>query len=482
MKRHLKKLFVATLCVLLLITALPVGALADGPESCPAPASFPVMYSVVFLPGFHGILDLSGPPIVQLVPKGGAATAPKVIAYPHYAFVGWDKDFSCVNGPLIVTALYAQVYTVTFDPGEHGSFDPAGAAAVQHVVKGGSATAPTVIPDEGFRFTGWDADFTNVTGCITVTALYDPVYTVTFDPGEHGAFDPAGAAAVQQVASGGSATAPTVVPNEGFKFTGWDADFSNVTASITVTALYEPIYTVTFDPGEHGAFDPTGAAAVQQVGPGGSATAPTVIPDEGFEFTGWDSDFANITASKTVTALYEPILYAVTFQPNNGAATWSSEVAYQGKIVRPEDPKYCGNTFAGWYSDKELTQAWNFDTGVVTGNMTLFAKWTPIVITGLPDSITLYTGGRVTWNPSPSDGKWSFDDAYLSKSGNTFTALKVGETTVTYSVQCVKHTIKVTILQSELPQTGQPIDAAWLLSGISGVPLLAGFLVSRKKK
>ena len=482
MKRHLKKLFVATLCALLLLTALPVGALASGPDSPPVPESFPNIYSVVFLPGSHGVLDLSGPPLMQWVVKGGSATAPDVIAFPHFAFIGWDKDFSCVNGPMIVTALYAPVYTVRFDPGEHGAFDPAGAAAVQPVVKGGSATAPTVIPDGGFRFTGWDSDFTNITGCKTITALYEPVYTVTFDPGEHGAFDPAGANAVQQVSTGGSATAPTVIPDEGFKFIGWDSDFTNITASKTVTALYEPIYTVTFDPGEHGAFDPAGAAAVQPVAPGGSATAPTVIPDEGFEFTGWDSGFTNITASKTVTALYEPITYTVTFQPNNGTATWSSEVAYHATIVRPEDPKYCGYTFAGWYADKELTQAWNFDTGIATADMTLYAKWAPIVITGLPSTYTMYTGGRVTWDPSPSGGTWIFDDTYFSRSGNTFTALKVGEVTVTYSVQCVKHTVKVTILQSELPQTGQPIDTAWLLSGMSGVPLLAGFLVSRKKK
>lgn len=350
MKGFFKKFFVATLSALLLLAALPGGALACELEPCPDPDPCPAMYSVVFLPGLHGIFDLTGPPVVQLVAAGEAATAPTVIPCEHFAFTGWNKDFSSVSGPLIVTALYAPVYTVTFDPGEHGTFDPAGAAAVQQVVQGGSAVAPTVIPAEGFEFTGWDSDLTNITGC------------------------------------------------------------------------------------------------------------------------------------KTITALYGPITYTVTFQPNNGDPTWGVDVAYHATVARPADPEKCGNTFAGWYTDEALTQLWNFDTGTATADMTLYAKWTPIVITGLPNTYTMYTGGRVTWDPAPSGGTWSFDESYLSRSGGTFTALKAGEVNVVYSVECVKHTVRVTILQSELPQTGQPIDTAWLLSGISGVPLLAGFLVTRKKK
>ncbi len=410
MKGIFTKITVAVLCMVLTLFAFANAALACEPDP------HPVMYTVVFSFDGHGVFDPHGAPAIQQVPAGGAATAPTVIAFPHYAHVGWDKDFSNVTGHMLVTALYAPVYTVTFDPGEHGAFDPAGAAAVQEVVKGDDATAPTVIPDEGFKFVGWDVDFTNVTGCLTVTALYEPLYTVTFDEGEHGAFDPAGAVAVQQVLEGED------------------------------------------------------------------AIAPTVIPDEGFTFAGWDSVFTNITESITVTALYDPITYTVTFQPNNGGERWSVGVGYHAKITKPEDPKKCGSTFAGWFSDEALTLPWDFNSDVAKADMTLYAAWTPIVISGLPSTYTLYTGGRVTWNPAPDSGSWSYDEDYLSLSGGTFTALKAGETEVTYSVQCVEHTVKVTILQSELPQTGQPVDAAWLLSGISGLPLLAGLLVSRKKK
>jgi uncharacterized repeat protein (TIGR02543 family) len=43
----------------------------------------------------------------------------------------------------------------------------------------------------------------------------------------------------QTVESGKSATAPADPTRDGYKFTGWDKDFSSVTSNLTVTALYE---------------------------------------------------------------------------------------------------------------------------------------------------------------------------------------------------------------------------------------------------
>ncbi|HJK73074.1 MAG TPA: InlB B-repeat-containing protein, partial [Methanocorpusculum sp.] len=45
------------------------------------------------------------------------------------------------------------------------------------------------------------------------------------------------------------------------------------------------------------------------------------------------------------------------------------------KLTKPEDPVKDGYTFAGWHKDSACTQAWDFNDGI-TGDMTLYAKWT----------------------------------------------------------------------------------------------------------
>ena len=41
----------------------------------------------------------------------------------------------------------------------------------------------------------------------------------------------------------------------------------------------------------------------------------------------------------------------------------------------PADPKREGRIFAGWYTDEDCTQRWDFENNKVTDNMTLHAKW-----------------------------------------------------------------------------------------------------------
>ncbi|MBR1453787.1 MAG: InlB B-repeat-containing protein, partial [Lachnospiraceae bacterium] len=51
---------------------------------------------------------------------------------------------------------------------------------------------------------------------------------------------------------------------------------------------------------------------------------------------------------------------------------------YNGKITKPTDPVAEGYKFNGWYKEKLFTTAWNFDSDDVVGNITLYAKWTPV--------------------------------------------------------------------------------------------------------
>jgi uncharacterized repeat protein (TIGR02543 family) len=46
----------------------------------------------------------------------------------------------------------------------------------------------------------------------------------------------------------------------------------------------------------------------------------------------------------------------------------------------PQSPIRFDHAFQGWFLDQEGTFPWNFDTQIVTGNFTLYAKWSPITV------------------------------------------------------------------------------------------------------
>ena len=125
-----------------------------------------------------------------------------------------------------------------------------------------------------------------------------------------------------------------------------------------------------------------------QVRSGGKVTLPT--PEkEGYEFKGWftDSDFTTpfnpdtpITEDLTLYALFEEITvpqYKVTFNSNGGSEVAEQTVLEGEKAVKPADPTREGYEFAGWFTDEELKNEFDFDTEI-TANITLYAKWEPL--------------------------------------------------------------------------------------------------------
>lgn len=80
----------------------------------------------------------------------------------------------------------------------------------------------------------------------------------------------------------------------------------------------------------------------------------------------------NVTLSFTV---YE--LCTVTFDANgHGTAPAALENVQPGTaIAAPAAPEAEGWTFLGWYREASGETAWNFDTDLVEGSMTLYAKW-----------------------------------------------------------------------------------------------------------
>lgn len=65
----------------------------------------------------------------------------------------------------------------------------------------------------------------------------------------------------------------------------------------------------------------------------------------------------------------------VQFESNGGSPVEEQIVQYGEKVRKPEDPTRDGYSFDGWYADIDKTIPWNFETDVVNGNMSLYAKW-----------------------------------------------------------------------------------------------------------
>jgi uncharacterized repeat protein (TIGR02543 family) len=68
------------------------------------------------------------------------------------------------------------------------------------------------------------------------------------------------------------------------------------------------------------------------------------------------------------------VTYTVTFESNGGSEIAQATVSAGGKASAPTAPTKDGYVFGGWYSDAGFTALYDFNT-VVTGNITLHAKW-----------------------------------------------------------------------------------------------------------
>jgi uncharacterized repeat protein (TIGR02543 family) len=76
----------------------------------------------------------------------------------------------------------------------------------------------------------------------------------------------------------------------------------------------------------------------------------------------------------------------VMFNPNGGSAIDARTVASGSTVSRPANPTRGGHTFGGWFSDKELTEEFDFGTAI-TASIILYAKWTSTTAIGLEQGV-----------------------------------------------------------------------------------------------
>lgn len=259
------------------------------------------------------------------------------------------KDSKVKNGDTVYVKWTINKYTVTFMDGEKVL------ETFTNVTHGDTVTAPEVPKKDGKTFIKWDKGFSNVTSDLTINAVYDvDTFTVTFKDGEK-------VLETQTVEYEAAATAPDtarLTPPEGMHFAKWDKDFSKVTESIEVSAVYEiNFYTVIFKNGET-------TLKTEMVKHGFAATAPNVYDTATKKFVGWDKSFDNVTSDLIVNAKLEKRKYTLTFINFDGTTVYTAAVEYGAPIVShfetaDNDVAYDDTIldYVGWYdkSDTEKT-------------------------------------------------------------------------------------------------------------------------------
>jgi len=252
-------------------------------------------YTVTFL-GYNDV-ELK---VQTGVEHGSAATAPTPPTVTGYTFKEWDVAYNNVTADLAVTAVYEIIkYTVTFL-----GYNDVELKVQTDVEHGSAATPPTPPTVTGYTFKDWDVAYNNVTGNVTVTAVYEiNRYTVTFL-----GYNDVELKVQTGVEHGSSATPPTPPTVTGYTFKEWDVAYNSVTADVTVRAVYEiNRYTVTFL-----GYNDVELKVQTGVEHGSAATAPTPPLVTGYTFSNWDKAYNNVTGDLTVTAVYEQIINAAT--------------------------------------------------------------------------------------------------------------------------------------------------------------------------
>ncbi|MDE6293090.1 MAG: leucine-rich repeat protein, partial [Clostridiales bacterium] len=86
-----------------------------------------------------------------------------------------------------------------------------------------------------------------------------------------------------------------------------------------------------------------------------------------------------ITYNEAELKLYEDITYTVKFETGEGSKVNAQSVRNGKKASKPTDPTGgAKQSFAGWYTDNTYKTAYVFSTQIVTGDITLYARWLPI--------------------------------------------------------------------------------------------------------
>lgn len=154
----------------------------------------------------------------EVVEYNLAATAPATPTRMGYIFKNWDKSFDKIIGDITVTAVYeVNKYSVTFV-----DWNDVVLKTQNDVAYGTSAIAPVNPIREGYMFTGWDKAFDNITGDLTIKAIYIAgKFNVNFN-----SMGGSSVTSIIGVERDSKIVEPVIPTRTGYEFVGWYKDFA----------------------------------------------------------------------------------------------------------------------------------------------------------------------------------------------------------------------------------------------------------------
>ena len=194
----------------------------------------------------------------------------------------------------------------------------------------------------------------------------------------------------------------------------------------------------------------------QTVAAGGSVTAPDAPVRDGYTFIGWKdstgtmvSDFTNITADMTLTAVYKAKQMTVTLFLDGGSFTdtkYQTEYSVQyGEEFVDLPPENAltreGYTFDGWYGDIHYEKQFTSESKIYK-SLILYAKWRAIPASYAVDSV--YDAEKIQewniWTSTESTGRAAAGSEvtfkFVAKAGFVCTELRcVGTSGRVYTIE-----------------------------------------------
>ena len=328
-------------------------------------------YTIQYTAGANG--KIVGQPI-QMLAVGEETASVTAEANTGYSFKQWndgrtDNPRTDVVGTenKIYTAEFAQVFTLTYEAGEHGTIK---GEATQNVFAGGSGTEVEAVPDNGYRFVKWDDDKkeakrteTNVQATKTYKAEFEaiPTYAVTLKHDGEGELKITGIeeSKLNAVPEGTELTA-VATPATGWKLkslTAGTQDISadgkfTVTANVEIKAVFEKegapqptTFAVTLEHDGEGELKVTGIEEAKlNAVPEGTELTAVATPAKGWKLKSLTAGTQDILADGKFTVIANVEIKAVfekegAPQPTTFAVTLKKDGEGELKVTGIEESK-----------------------------------------------------------------------------------------------------------------------------------------------